>query len=775
METLGSEDIVTFFRRGRESCGYATDGDCRFAFDALIDSIPNAVFYKASDGKYLGCNQAFLALLGRPKAEILGKTDFDLFPSRLATRLFQWDSELAHGAPRQVQETHFPNRDGEEQSVLLHRSALRDAAGELTGFVGTIVDVTEERKEEQERAAALVMAAAAEMAIQTIEGMIDPVIILNSSGRIERVNRGYAELCGLARPVIGNGLSEVFLDLPQAEATALLKRCGQFGRIRDLELRLVTAAGANVPVLVNLSILRDSQRAIDGFIVAIRDVSSLVDAADRLRANQRTLDAILNASEDAVFLVDRAGVIQAGNKALAGRYGLDPAAVVGRKLADLPDEGLRETRAHFLDDIFASGRPARIEYERGEKVYYNSGFPIFDNAGAISEVAVFSYDITERKQGERLHRALYAISEAAYFAYDMRNLFRIVHRIVARLVPAENIFIVLRDADGTMDCPYYVDEAGEAEPERSRTAALSDGLVDHLIAVGRAMLLKGDDIERLRAEGIVRAAGPVPREWLGVPLRNGDGATVGALVAIIQRRGQSYGEEDRKILNFVSSQIAMAIERKRNEETLRAKNALLKTLTDGTILALVKAVEIRDPYTAGHQQRVSRLSGALARELGLSADRIEATRIAALLHDVGKISVPSELLSKPGRLSDLEFQLIRQHPIVSADILKSIDFPFPIARYVREHHEKMDGSGYPEGLIGDQISLESRIICVADVVDAMASHRPYRPSRGLELALEEIESNSSQLYDPAVTAACGQLIRSKQFDFDAGGDDIVSA
>lgn len=766
METIGTDALATFFRQSGESTEPAGDEARRAVFDALIDSIPNAVYYKAPDGRYIGCNAGYERLVGRSKAEIVGATDFELFPSRVATRLFQWDTELVKGADRQIVETRVPGADGVERSLILHRAALRDATSTVALFVGTAIDVTLERREEQERSAALVMAAAAEMAIQTIEGMIDPVIILNAAGSIERVNRGYAELFGLARPVIGQNLCSVFLDFPIEEARALLKRCCSQGRIRDVEAHVEDASGRRLPVLANISTLRDSQRAIDGFVVAIRDVSSLVEASRKLRENERTLDAILNASDDAVFLVDNDGAIMAGNRALAERYGTPIESLVGQKLMELPDEGLRDIREHFIDGIISSGRPARIEYERGSKVYYNSGFPIFDAEGAVHEVAVFSYDITDRKQGERLQRALYSISEAAYFAQDMHNLFRIVHRIVARLVPAENLFIALRDAaTGALDCPYYVNESGEVSSDLAREAVLTDGLVEHLIHGGRALLLKSEDIEHLRSDGRAQTAGPPPREWLGVPLRNGDGAIVGALVAQIRKSGVSYGDEDRKILNFVSSQIAMAIERKLNEEALRTKNERLKDLTDGTILALVKAVEIRDPYTAGHQQRVSKLASALARELGLGADRTEATRIAALLHDVGKIAVPSELLSKPGKLSELEYQLIRQHPVVSFEILRSIEFPYPIAQYALEHHEKLDGSGYPAGLVGEAISLESRIICVADVIDAMVSHRPYRPSLGLELALAEIERSSSTLYDPAVVKACVTLFRSGAFTF----------
>lgn len=774
METIGGDEVAALSAVDPFSRSAPREGAPRDAFDRLIAAMPNAVYYKADDGAYLSCNPSFARLIGRAEDEILGRTDFDLFPPRTAARLFRMDSELLKGKGRHVAEIRLPGADGSDLFLLSDRAVLRDDAGRPSGIVGTLSDVTDARRDERERSAALVMAAAAEMAIQTIEGMIDPVIILNAGGRVERINRGYAELFGLARPVIGKDLTAVFLDQTPASVRALLKRCGAQGRIRDVEARVADAEGAVRPVLANISILRDSQRAVDGFVVAIRDVSSLVEATTKLRENERTLDALLDASEDAVFLIDAAGTVKAANRAFARRCGHTEESIVGLAVADLPEADAFGPASEFVSGIVASGRPSRAERERGDKVFFNSGFPIFGSDGAVRDVAVFSYDITERKQAERLQRALYSISEAAYFAHDMRNLFRIVHRIVARLVPAQDFFIALIDpASGRLECPYAVFPEGEAGDAAARAAVLADGLVDYLLAAGKALLLGPDDVvEVLRIMGR-EPSGNLPREWLGVPLKNGEGRAIGALVA--RRRGgpegdgetAGFGEAGRKIFNFVSSQVAMAIERKRNEEELRAKNARLKSLTEGTILALVKAVEIRDPYTAGHQQRVARLAEAIARDLGLGDESAEATRMAALLHDVGKISIPLELLSKPGKLSELEFHLIRQHPVVSYDILRSIDFAQPVAQFALEHHEKVDGSGYPAGLRGEAIHLESRIICVADVVDAMVSHRPYRPSLGLATALAEIEAQAGKLYDADVARSCLDLFRSGRFAFEA--------
>jgi len=197
----------------------------------------------------------------------------------------------------------------------------------------------------------------------------------------------------------------------------------------------------------------------------------------------------------------------------------------------------------------------------------------------------------------------------------------------------------------------------------------------------------------------------------------------------------------------------------RTAELERSYRRLKKTFS-GIVATISKMLELRDPYTAGHQERVARLSVAIARQLDLPEDKIEAIHTAAMLHDIGKIYVPSEILTKPGRLSDVEFMLIKNHPAAGYEILKSIEFPWDIATIVRQHHERLDGSGYPDGLVGDQILFEAKIIAVADVVEAISSHRPYRPALGIDVALAEIRKNAGKLYDPAVVEACVAVFES---------------
>jgi HD-GYP domain-containing protein (c-di-GMP phosphodiesterase class II) len=193
--------------------------------------------------------------------------------------------------------------------------------------------------------------------------------------------------------------------------------------------------------------------------------------------------------------------------------------------------------------------------------------------------------------------------------------------------------------------------------------------------------------------------------------------------------------------------------------------ALRGSAQEDSVQAIATTVEMRDPYTAGHQQRVAQLSVAIARELGLSPDRIHGLHLAAIIHDLGKIHVPAEILSKPGELSRLEFELIKTHAQIGHDIIKDVVFPWPIARMLLQHHEHPDGSGYPNGLVDADLLLESKILTVADVVEAMGSHRPYRPTLGIDAAVDHVKDKRGAWYDPAVVDACVRLVRHGAFAF----------
>lgn len=242
---------------------------------------------------------------------------------------------------------------------------------------------------------------------------------------------------------------------------------------------------------------------------------------------------------------------------------------------------------------------------------------------------------------------------------------------------------------------------------------------------------------------------PVEVSFIGVPFRMGEHAGAFAIYQDITSRRRA--ERDLEISN----------------QALKKQYSALKHSWDQTIEVMAFTAELRDPYTAGHQKRVSALSKAVALEMGLSPLVVEEVEKAALVHDLGKFEIPSEILSKPGKITQLELNLIRRHAEAGYKVLRRIDLPWPLAEIVYQHHERMDGSGYPQGLKGDEILLPARIIAVADVVEAMSSHRPYRPALGIEVALGEIEKGAGTLYDPDVVATCCRIFREKGYEFPA--------
>ncbi len=215
------------------------------------------------------------------------------------------------------------------------------------------------------------------------------------------------------------------------------------------------------------------------------------------------------------------------------------------------------------------------------------------------------------------------------------------------------------------------------------------------------------------------------------------------------------------------------LETRRSEDYLQSNLDRLERALEGAFKAMSLTLEIRDPYMAGHQHRVSSLAVAIAQEMNLPWEKIEGLRLAGIIHDIGKIAVPTEIMTKHGRLTNTEFKLIKDHPRVGYEIVKDISFPWPVAHIILQHHERLDGSGYPEGLVGDAILTEARILAVADVVEAICSLRPYRPALGLEKGLEEVRKGRGLCYDTRVVDACIKLFRDGRFSFKTEAETAV--
>ncbi|GEM_PF-583738 len=276
---------------------------------------------------------------------------------------------------------------------------------------------------------------------------------------------------------------------------------------------------------------------------------------------------------------------------------------------------------------------------------------------------------------------------------------------------------------------------------------------EEFLAMTIADIRPADELSRL-LENVARVGEGMDEAGLWRHRRK-DGALID-----VEITAHALGFEGRRAEMVVAVDVT---EQLRAESEVKRQVARLEHSREATIEAIARIEEIRDPYTSGHERRVGDLAAAIGAELGLPEEAVHGLKVIGYLHDVGKIGLPAEILAKPGRINEIEFSLIKQHCREGYEILKKVEFPWPVAQVALQHHERLDGSGYPGGLKGDAILLEARIVAVADVVEAIASHRPYRPARGCKAALEEIERNAGRLYDPEVAAACLRLFREKAY------------
>ena len=235
----------------------------------------------------------------------------------------------------------------------------------------------------------------------------------------------------------------------------------------------------------------------------------------------------------------------------------------------------------------------------------------------------------------------------------------------------------------------------------------------------------------------------------------------------LQFGGQTYASTlvNIKEYKYINLYLRNITEKKQTEQALIESYKKNEKVLEETIKTLASIVEIKDPYTSGHQEKVTEIATLIAIEMGLEQDRVSAVRTAASIHDIGKINIPASILSKPGKVSEIEYNMIKTHPEASYNMIKNIEFSWPVANIVLQHHERINGSGYPQNLKGSDILLEAKILAVADVLEAMNSHRPYRPSLGLDKAIRELEENKAILYDAGIVDICIKLVNREVINF----------
>ncbi|BBK37497.1 hypothetical protein STAQ_25750 [Allostella sp. ATCC 35155] len=610
---------------------------------------------------------------------------------------------------------------------------------------------------------------------------------LASAVRVLRVNPAARQLFGatadheLLGPIARFFLPEsrmVFVDL----LVALWDRRSDIA----VEVRLQTLDGRPFTALLSLPIPADVQAA-ERVPVSFVDLSERKAMEIRLAEERRRLEEIIWGTNVGTWEWN----VQSGAVTFNERW----AEIAGYTLAELSPisiatwerlaepEDLARSGA-LLQEVFAGTLEfyeceIRMRHKSGATVWVLDRGKIVerDAEGRPLRMSGTHADISARKAAE---------VEAARLA-DIRRLIVLCHGVVLRetdeTAMLEKLVTLLVESRGyavawvgvPLDDPERtvrpIAWAGAAAGYLDRLSvhwsddALGSGPTGRAIRTGKSQVSSDIARDPTMAAWAELAREVGLRSCMAIPVPGRD--KVAAVLIVYADVEDRFGAEEATLLTEFAANLGLAIQTRQAEAERERFRGQLAQAAIGAIDAVAATVEKRDPYTSGHQARVARLAVAIAKELGWEAFRIEGLRLGAMVHDIGKIYVPAEILNRPGRLTEAEFAIIKAHPEVGYEILEKSEFPWPIQEMVRQHHERPDGTGYPRGLKGEEILPEAQIIAVADVMEAMTSHRPYRPGLGLDRAIEEIEAGIGTRYDPQIADACLRLVREGRFRWDA--------
>lgn len=608
--------------------------------------------------------------------------------------------------------------------------------------------------------------------VSALDVVEDPIFIHDKEFRILRCNRAYQRLSGLKfKQIIGRPYYDIFpkTQLPLHQCLQILEQTITEKTEEDVQV-------GDILFRSRAYIAKDEQGDYLYSTHIFEDITQRKQAEKRLQDEQKFSETLIQSLPNIFFLLDSNGNLLRWNKKLEVLLGLPPQEVMGTNALAFIHEDDRFHISQKIQEVFENGSAsaeARMLFINGPCTYTLSGNRIETLLGV--NIIGIGIDISDRKQSEeKLRRA-----DRALKTLSAGNL---------ALVRAQSEDALLKDVTNVIvkSGGYRLATVcyAQDDPKKSIMPMAWSGAEDSYFWMGNPSWGDNEQGQIPVARAIRSATTQILRDvasetafepWkdavlscgyvssIVLPLSN-KGKTFGAL-SIYSSEMETFDEEEVSLLEELSKDLSYGITNLRTRIANEQQEITLRKGLEQSIQTIVATVEMRDPYTAGHQRRVGELATAIAREIQLDEDQIQGIRFAAIIHDLGKIHIPAEILAKPGRLTEIELMLIKTHPQAGYDILKDIKFPWPIADIILQHHEKLDGSGYPQGLKGDQILFQSKIITVADVVEAMSSHRPYRSALGIEKALNEIKRGRGSEYDSSTVDACLKLFAEKRFAF----------
>ena len=755
----------------------------------ILGQIPVRVFWKDADLRYLGCNALFARDAGFDSPEeVIGKDDFQM-AWREQAELYRVDDFkiMSSGQPKLDYEEPQTGPDGRTIWLRTSKVPLRDSSGKIIGMLGLYEDVTRRKVAEQDLRESEHNLREAQRIAETGSWHLEL-----ASGKVAWSQEMY-HMFGLdpsepppELPVFTRLLSP---DSWEAMNNAFSQLIND-GKPYEIELEIISKSGNRNWVLSRGEPVRDTHDAIVGIRGVSANITRRKQAEESLLRSRDLLSKIVEHIPIRVFWKDTESRFLGCNTAFAHDAGSsNPEELLGKNDFQMPWHDHAEL--YRIDDkqVMDSG-VSRLGYEEpqtgptGKSLWLRtSKVPMLDARKRVVGMLGIYEDITERKLSElalhnsnRALRAISACNESMFRSKTEAELLAAACSLIVEIGEYRMAWIGYAKDDAQKSVTPVAMHGVEQGYLESRpfswdeNVAAGRGPTGNAIRTGKPQI--NQNFLTNPSLGLWREAALKRNYQSSIALpQAGTNGIFGALM-IYATEPDAFNAGEVALLEDLSRDLSFGIETLRtrkerdriaeeNQQQLIAQQQSLKDF----VRVIASTVEMRDPYTAGHQYRVSQLAAAIGREMGLSEHTVNGLELAAMVHDVGQINVPAEIICRPGKLSSNEYLLIKQHPQTGYDTLKDIQFPWPIATIVLQHHERLDGSGYPQGLKGDQILLESRIMAVADVTEAMSSHRPYRPARTLEAVIAELQSGSGTRYDKAAVDACLTLLREKGFSF----------
>lgn len=692
-------------------------------WELLFQNSPQGIVITDEEEKILRTNLKFSKMFGFSEEELRGSHVNEIVsgPNSSRKESAAISEKLRKGQPIDVKTVRH-TRDGIPLNIDLLVIPMENYYGKKI-YYGIYKDITENVR------ISTALQQSEQFNASLLENARHPIVVYGPDLSIRYVNPAFTELTGFEeQELLGTEPPYPWWPAEHPEHMDKLRSMMKSGSMKH---EMLFYRKDKIPFWVELS-----PKAVKDEEKVKYYISNWVDITERKMTNQelekekRFWQQLFENAPEGIVLIDEQDRILRANSSFCNIFGYSREEVLGRMVDDVVarNQDYYEQAQHYSENA-RKGRLVSLDSVRfkkdGTPVQVSiMGVPLTLQDGTTYGYGIYR-DITQRKKTEEAlekeHNYLLNLFEGAPEGIVLCDKDQ-------KVIQGNMEFCRMFGYDPREVVGRFLDELVTADAVKAKEA------VSITERVKRGEFMQMETI-RNRKDG-----SEIPVSILGVPFHVGNDYAIYA------------------IYRDVTTQ-------KKAEEELKRSYRQLEKAMGGTVNTMAKVVETRDPYTAGHQMRVAELASAIAREMGLEPERIEAIRFAAMIHDIGKISIPTEILSKPGKLSDLEFRLIQNHPEAAWEILKGIDFPWPIAKTVRQHHERLDGTGYPSGLKGNDILLEARILAVADVVEAMSSDRPYRPGLGIEKALQEIKEKKETFFDPRVVEICLELFHKKDFRF----------